>query len=189
LIGFIKEARKGAYQYDYKDGMEGLKIIKHYFKFIQKEFDPENYNLAKVAYKKLIFFLFETGYDYFNYEDIIDRSKLNFEKVMTNYFTCLIKLCTVKELFNEYFEYIKEKKEYYFEAADKTIIDQLNKDKFNIFESLVYKKDYYENDLIYFLLDLAKRRNDRAKYNSICDEFKDVIDEAEDQKKYFDKDE
>ena len=29
---FIKETRKGAYTQDYKYGMEGLKIIKQYFK-------------------------------------------------------------------------------------------------------------------------------------------------------------
>jgi len=39
---FIKETRKGAYTQDYKYGMEGLKIIKQYFKLIQLEFDKGN---------------------------------------------------------------------------------------------------------------------------------------------------
>ena len=191
---FIRDAKAGCYQWDQKYGGEGLKIIRHYFKFIQKEFDQENYALARTAYKKLIFLLCDTSeFDYFNYEDIVDRSKLNFEKIVGNYFTCLVKLCSVRELFDEYFEYVKAKGEYYFETAEKTIINQLDKEKFRKFESTVYKKaktltkkDYYESDLIYFLFYLAKKRNDRKKYNDLCDEFSECIDDPEEQKKLFD---
>ena len=175
-------------------GCEGLRIIKHYFKFIQKEFDQENYALARTAYKKLIFLLCDTSeFDYFNYPDIIDRSRLNFEKIVGNYFTCLIKLCSVRELFDEYVEYVKAKGEYEFEAADRTIVDQLDKKNLKTFERMAYKKaktltkkDYYESDLIYFLFYLAKKRNDRKKYNDLCDEFSQCIDDPEEQKKLFD---
>ncbi|MBU0471860.1 MAG: hypothetical protein KKF65_04490 [Nanoarchaeota archaeon] len=117
---FIKDAQNGKYYYDYKYGMEGLKIIKQYFRFIQKEYDKKNYKLVKICYKKLLFFLFEASYehDYFQYEDIIGRSKLDFEKIIINYFSCLTKLYSVEELLKEYIEYINAKKEYDFESAD-----------------------------------------------------------------------
>ena len=141
VAGFIRDAKAGCYHWDQKYGGEGLKMIRHYFKFIQKEFDQENYALARTVYKKLIFMLCDTSkFDYFNYTDIIDIGRLNFEKITGNYFTCLVKLCTVKELFEEYCEYVKAKEEYYFEAADKTIVDQLDKKSFRTFERMVYKK-------------------------------------------------
>ena len=194
VAGFIRDAKAGCYQWDQKYGGEGLKMIRHYFKFIQKEFDQENYALARTVYKKLIFMLCDTSkFDYFNYTDIIDIGRLNFEKITGNYFTCLIKLCTVKELFEEYCEYVKAKEEYYFEAADKTIVDQLDKKSFRTFERMVYKKaktltkkDYYEMDLIYFLLYLARRGKDREKWNELCDEFGDCIGDPEEQKELFD---
>ena len=35
---FMRDAKKGAYQYDYKYGQEGLKLIKAYFRMIEEEF-------------------------------------------------------------------------------------------------------------------------------------------------------
>lgn len=34
---FIRDAKNGKYQYDYKDGQEGLKILKAYFRMIEQE--------------------------------------------------------------------------------------------------------------------------------------------------------
>jgi hypothetical protein len=34
---FIRDAKKGAYQYDYKYDQEGLKILKAYFRMIEQE--------------------------------------------------------------------------------------------------------------------------------------------------------
>src|SRR3989338_9140283 len=89
IDAFIKDARKGAFEWDYKYGMEGLRIIKQYFKLIQLEFDKGNLELCNICYKKLLFLLFEEGCEnsYFGYEDIIGRSKLDFERIVKNYFT------------------------------------------------------------------------------------------------------
>ncbi len=51
---FIRDAKRGVYQYDYKYGLEGLKIIKVYFRMIQEEFNKQNYEVCKVCYKKII---------------------------------------------------------------------------------------------------------------------------------------
>ena len=45
---FIRDAKKGAYQYDYKYGLEGLKLIKAYFRMIEEEFKKENYAVARI---------------------------------------------------------------------------------------------------------------------------------------------
>ncbi len=191
---FIKDARDGKYQYDYKYGMEGLKIIKQYFKFIQNAYDNNNYELAKICYKKLLFFLFETTfqYDYFQYEDIVGRSKLDFEKIITNYFSCLTKLCSTEELLGKYKEYIKAKSDFYFESADKAIMKNLNPEDLVTFENIIYndakkikKEDYVMQDLIYFLLDLSKFQNNKAKYNSYCDEFSNVLSDVDELRKDY----
>ncbi len=84
---FICNAKKGAYQFDYKYGQEGLKTLKAYFRMIEDEFKKQNYVVARVCYKKLMFLLLQTDYNYFDYEDIV--GKLNFEKFISNCFTCL----------------------------------------------------------------------------------------------------
>lgn len=185
---FIKDAQNGKYHHDYKHGMEGLKIIKQYFKFIQNEYDNKNYELAKICYKKLLFFLFGASYehDYFQYEDIIGRSKLDFEKIITNYFSCLIKLHSVEELLKEYTKYINAKKDYDFESADKTIIHNLSKENLTILEDMVFAEvknmgngDYEIYDLVYFLLESAKFQNNKEKHRSLIEQFSNFLDDAD----------
>ena len=187
---FIREAKKGAYQYDYKYGQEGLKLIKAYFRMIEEEFKKENYAVARICYKKLMFLLLQSEYNYFNYEDIV--GKLNFEKFIANYFICLIKLCSVEELFRDYLEYLKIKEEYYFESTHPTLFAHLSEVSLNRFTMLVEKeagnvkeKDYAFYDLIYFLLDLAKFRKDRNTYNQLCEKYEKLV--GEEQKEAFDK--
>src|SRR3989338_1950219 len=171
---FIREAKNGAYQFDYKYEMEGLKIIKAYFRMIEDEFKKQNFEVARACYKKLMFLLLQCDCNYFDYEDIV--GKLNFDKFIVNYFTCIINLCSVEELFSEYLQYLNVKKEYGFESAHETLISLLSKDKLAKFKSLVEKnaenvkeKDYALYDCIYFLLDLAKFNKDKKQYNEICD--------------------
>ena len=92
---FIRIAKKGVYQYDYKYGQEGLKLIKAYFRMIEDEFKKQNFQVTKVCYKKLLFFLLQREYNYFNYEDIM--SKFNSEKIVVKYFISLVKTCSVDE--------------------------------------------------------------------------------------------
>lgn len=163
---FIRDAKNGAYQRDYNYGQEGLKTIKAYFRMIEEEFKKQNYSLAAACYKKLMFLLLQNEHNYFNYEDIV--GKLSFNKFIANYFTCLIKLCSVEELFKEYIEYLKAKPEYDFES-DKTIIDGLSDSDRERFISMVGEEaknvkegDYGLYSLIYFLLELAKKRQGRV---------------------------
>ena len=186
---FIRDAKKGAYQFDYKYGQEGLKIIKAYFRMIEDEFKKRDYAVARICYKKLMFLLLQCEYNYFDYEDIV--GKLNFEKFLDNYFICLIKLCSVEELFKDYRDYAKIKEEYDFESVHQTLFINLSADSLNQFKILVEKeaenvkeKDYALYDLIYFLLDLAKFRKDRSTYDQLCEKYEKLV--GEEQKEAFD---
>ncbi len=180
---FIKEARKGAFEWDYKYGMEGLRIIKQYFKIIQEEFDNGNFSLCKDCYTKLLYLLFEEGYknSYFGYEDIVGRSNLDFEKIIKQYFICLIKLYTVDELFYEFIEYLKKKQDYYFEAAEKTITTELSDKDFTRFMELLLleaekigKEDYELHDILNFLLDIAKKK-DEGEFLELAQRFAPIL--------------
>ena len=182
LDKFIRDTKNGAYQFDYKYGQEGLKLIKAYFRLIEEEFKKQNYSVARACYKKLMFLLLQNEYNYFDYDDIV--GKLNFEKFIGNYFICLIKLCTIEELFNEYVEYLKIKEDYYFESADKTILAELseqNKREFLIFVEKAAEKtkndDYAMHDLIHLLLSIPKSKGDRATYNQLCEKYEKILGE------------
>lgn len=180
---FIKEARKGAFEWDYKYGMGGLRIIKQYFKIIQDEFDKGNFSLCKACYMKLLYLLFEEGYknSYFGYEDIVGRSNLDFEKIIRQYFICLIKLHSVDDLFHEFIEYLKKKQDYYFEAAEKTIVNELSEKDFAKFKELLLleaetigKEEYERHDVLTFLLDLAKKK-DEKEFLELVEKFAPVL--------------
>src|SRR3989338_11431165 len=121
---FMRDAKKGAYQYDYKYEQEGLKLIKAYFRMIEEEFKKQNFQVARACCKKLLFILLQRDYEYFNYEDIM--SKFNSEKIVGFYFTSLVKKCNVDELFKEYLDYLKVKEDSYFESANKIMLNELS---------------------------------------------------------------
>lgn len=188
---FIRDAKNGRYQFDYKYGQEGLKTIKAYFRLIEEEFKKQNYADARICCKKLMFLLLQNNYNYFDYEDIV--GKLNFGRFIANYFTCLLKTCNIEELFKEYIEYLKVKQDYDFES-DKTIMEGLSDSDRERFISMVEKeaenvkeKDYALHDLIYFQLELAKARKDRAKYDALCKKYEKVL--GEDLREEFDSEE
>jgi len=178
---FIRDAKKGAYQMDHRYGLEGLKQIKAYFRMIEEEFKKENIQIARVCYKKLMFLLLQSEENYFDYEDII--GKLNFEKFISNYFTCLVKICATEELFRDYLEYLNVKKEYYFEAAEKIITEELSDKDFAQFKELllveadkVKKDNYAMQDILTFLLDIAKKKeNDEKKFVELAEKFAPVL--------------
>ena len=186
---FIRDAKNGAYQWDYKYEHEGLKTIKAYFRMIEEEFKKQNYDVARACYKKLMFLLLQNKYNYFDYEDIV--GKLNFDKFIANYFTCLLKIYNVEELFREYAEYLEVKEGYGFEA-DKIIFAGLSgedRQKFIIMAEKeaenVKDEEYGKYDLIYFLLEQAKAEKDRVKYDALCDKYEKLLCE-EDLKEEFD---
>lgn len=186
---FIKEAKRGYYQYDYKYGQDGLKSLKAYFRMIEDEFKKQNYSDCRICYQKILFFFLQKEYDYFNYEDIL--SKFNTEKIVGNYFTSLIKTCSVEELFKEYLEYLRAKEDYYFKSAHQTILSQLSEKDCHAFMELVKKesetvgeKDYAHHDLISLQLDLAKERKDKNAYYELCEKYDKIVEEE--QKEEFD---
>lgn len=187
---FIRDAKHGAYQYDYKYQQEGLKLIRAYFRMIGDEFKKQNYIIARSCYKKLIFLLIQTEHDYFNYEDMVGKLS-NFEKHLGNYFACLVKTCSTEELFQEYYMYCKINEVYDFLSAHQTIITLLPEDKLNTFATLVSKatenvkeEEYGPYTLIYFLLDLAKHRNNKEEYAAICKRYENIV--GDDQQEGFD---
>ena len=189
---FIRDAKKGVYQYDYKYGQEGLKLIKAYFRMIEEEFKKQNFQVVRACYKRLLFFLLQRDYEYFNYEDIM--SKFNSEKIVGFYFTSLVKTCSVDELFKEYLDYLKIKEDSYFKSADEIMLNELSSEDKLKFVRLVEKEsenikenDYAMHDLIYFQLDLAKEVKDRKKYDLLCEKFMKIV--GSEQKEEFDSEE
>ncbi|MFH1432581.1 MAG: hypothetical protein ABIG84_05155 [archaeon] len=182
---FILSAQNGEYNYDYKYGQEGLKLIKAYFRMIEDEFKKQNYTECQKCYKKLMFLLLQSEYNYFDYEDIV--GKLNFEKLIKNYFLCLINIFSVEELFNEYVEFLKISEDYEFDSTHKTILSNLNEKQLEQFRELAEKKaetikkgDYASYDIIYFILELAQLKNDPIQYNLFCKKYTHILSDDED---------
>ena len=181
---FIRDAKEGAYSYDYKYGMDGLKIIKQYFKLIQIEFDNNNYEICRNGYRKLLFFLFTQYYEsnYFDYEDIFHRARLDVEKLAKNYFFCLIKLCDVRELFKEYLAFLDMNQNYDLAYVEQNIKEDLIEKEFKIFERLliaeaekVKPKDYGRQGMIYFILEETKKNRDKSKYIEFSNKFEKTL--------------
>ena len=193
---FIRDARLGNYQYDYKNGMEGLKIIKQYFKMLQTAYDNGNYELCRICYKKLLLFLAETSYDedYFNYEDILGRTKLDFEKIVGNYTHSMIITFFLEDFFREYLIFIEKMKDYDFESLHKTILDDFSDETLKNLEGLLIDElkaglkepAYWRYNIAYLLLDIYRKLKLREKYVNACktfgyysEEFVEMIDEYE----------
>lgn len=181
---FIRDAKKGAYQYDYKYNQEGLKILKAYFRMIEQEVKKANYSEAIDTYEKLFGFLFQRDYDYFNYEDII--GKFTMEKYVGNYFYALIQ--NKEDVFKKYIEYLKLTDEYYFESAFQTINVNLSEQELREFieevgERLktVQTEEYCYYELADILVNYYKHK-DQTKYIELKEKYKDLVEE-EDAKK------
>ena len=185
IDGFIRSAKSGAYQFDSKNGSEGLKIIKAYFKFIKEEFEKENYNLSFRCYKKLIFLLFgeNTEHDYFNYTDILGRIS-NFNEVVKDYTISMIKILNNDEIVEEVMDYVIKERDVYFDSFREIIIKDLSQEFFKILEEKVIKKieELKKEDkcyFVYFLTDLAEMQGNKSKYLEICERFRDIFEKEE----------
>jgi len=148
---------------------------------IEDEFKKQSYQTARACYKKLMFLLLQSEYNYFDYEDIV--GKLNFEKFLENYFICIIKSCSVEELFHEFIEYLKVKEDYYFPEAEKTILECLTTEQFAQFRILLEQKakeikhdDYAMQDILTFLLDIArKKEHNEEKFKELSMKFAPIL--------------
>ena len=139
-------------------------------------------------------FLFEASGEnnYFDYEDLLGRTEVTFDKIVGNYFSLLIKTLPIDNFFSEYLIFIRAIEGYGFESINKTILSEYDEEAFIKLEALLidkvradFKKDeYWKYDLIYLLLGIYKRLKSKEKYIDTCksfnylsEEFGDMIDE------------
>ena len=76
---------------------------------------------------------------------------------------------------------MEKKQDYYFEAAEKTIIEELSGKDFEAFKRLLEKKskevkkeDYGLHDILSFLLDIAKK-NDEKQFSELAVKFAPIL--------------
>jgi hypothetical protein len=200
---FISDARKGDYSWDYKCGGEGIKIIKQYFKILKEKLSKEEYQECKECYKKLILFLFDAsvGEDEacFGYEDLLSKTSKDFDQLIRNYFTCLVKICDIGELSNEIAEYAIKLwgSGSGFDSDTKVLIQNLEKlflenliNRMLIKTEGMTKKDEDKQGIVYFLMKIAEEQEDKEKYLKLCERFRGVLpdNEFEYLKKEWDED-
>ena|SRR3989344_6322944 len=190
---FFEEARNGDYQFDHRYGLEGLRIIKQYLKLLNKEFEEKNYGLCIECYKKLLLFLFEASSEnnYFDYEDLLARTKLNFNEIVGRYIYLLIKNLSLNSFFEEYLIFVKGMEDYGFESINETILNELDEESLLKLEELLInklkgfdKEESWMYELIYLLLEIYKKLGLKEKYIAACktfsyasEEFLEMIDE------------
>lgn len=190
MKGFIKEARKGRYSWDYKYNGEGLKIIKQYFRILKEKFANKEYQECKICYEKLILFLFDAsrGDDEadFSYEDLIAKATDDFDNYIRNYFICLVKTCEVEELAEKVLLYASRLKDYGFDSDVKVLVENLDKLQLNNLETRmliktegITKKDDTKKDILFFLLSIVKERKQKEKYLGLVNRFRDVLGKEE----------
>jgi len=133
-----------------------------------------------------MFLLLQIEYNYFDYEDIV--GKLNFEKIVGNYFICLISGFSVEVIFKEYLEFLAAKKDYDFESMHKTLLYVMDEKKLEQFKQLaekeaenVKKDDYAHYDIIHFLLDIAKFKNDPIQYKQFRKKYSHILGDDENE--------
>ena len=192
IESFIQEARNGDFTWDYKDNGEGLKIIKQYFKLLKEKFDNGNYKECKTCYEKLILFLIDAsvGEDKadFGYEDLISKVDRDFDNLIKNYFTCLVKTCDIEELADKVSAYaVKlERAGYGFDSDINILVENLDEVTFRNLEQRMLiktegmtKKDKSKIDIIHFLMEIAHRQNDKTKYLKLCEKLKGILPDKE----------
>ena len=194
---FFEVARNGDYHLDHRCGMEGLRIIRQYFKLLNKEFEAGNYGLCIECYKKLLLFLFEASSEnnYFDYEDLLARTKLDFEDIVGRYIHLLLQSLPLDGFFEEYLIFVKGMRDYGFESINETIFGELDENVLLKLEELLTnklqgfdKKEYWMYELVYLLLEIYKKLNLEEKYIATCktfsyasEEFLELVDQYEDK--------
>jgi len=187
IDGFISDAREGDYSWDYKYGSIGLRITKQYFKILQGKFDNNELEECMQCYHKLILFLLNSsaGNDKanFGYEDLLARISNNFDEFINNYFTCLVKTCSLEELSNRIAEYASKLHEYGFESDKNVLFEKLSREQLKELEQKLLnktggmtKKEEDKHGILYFLIDIAKKQKDKDKYMQLISKFDGILD-------------
>jgi len=147
---------------------EGLKIIKQYFKILNEKFKNNELEECKRCYHKLIpFLLVSSGgeNDLFDYNDLLAMLSKDFDDYIRNYFICLVKTCQIDELADKVFEYASALDIYGFDSDKEILLNNLNKEQLSQLEEKMLvktqgmtKKDQDKQDVLYFLMDIAKHK-------------------------------
>lgn len=186
---FIEKANKGDYHMDKMYGNEGLKIIKQYLKILDGKFKNGELEECKNCYRKLIPFLLLASSaegDLFDYNDLLAMLSKDFDLIIENYFICLIKTCDIDELSDKVAKYAASLDVYGFDSDKKVLLENLSKEQFNQLEEKILertkdmtKKDQGKQDIIYFLMSIAKAQNNKGRYLKLCERFKGILTEKE----------
>lgn len=186
---FILDARRGDFGWDYKNGGEGLKIIKQYFRIIGEKFSKGDFEECNRCYKKLILFLFDSsvGRDEacFGYEDLLAKVSGNFDGFIEKYFVCLVKVCSVEELVGECLEYAISSDHYGFDSDSGTLLKTLSREELKkLIELMILRvREIEDKDersyFVWFIMEIVGGMKDKVRYFELCEEFRDVLSEGD----------
>jgi len=170
--------------------INGLRIIKQYFKLIGEKFVRDEFEECARCYKKLILFLFDnsTGMSEvdFGYEDLLAKVSDDFDNFVEKYFISLVKVYSNEELANECYDYIIKLGEYGFNSEGDVLIRYLERKKLDDLIGLLLLKtegmdkgDEEKQDVIYFLIGLFEEMGEEEKRLKLCERFKWILPEEE----------
>ena len=190
IESFIEEVKDGKYDMDRHYKEYGLKMIKQYFRLLGTKFDNQEYEECKNCYGKLIIFLFDSSQGEidadFGYEDLLAKASNDFDKLVGNYFVCLVKTCEIEELSDRVFEYASHLGGYGFDSDMRVLLSELDGNNLEIFwrrmlikiEGMT-KETQDKTDVVYFLMGIAEEQGDKEKYFGLCERLKSVVSEEE----------
>lgn len=188
---FIIAAKNRNFSMDWHHGGEGLKIIKQYFKIIKQKLKDQEFDECKICYEKLILFCIDASGanecdNLFDYEDLLAKIAKEFDDHIRDYFICLIKTCSIEELAERISRYAQNLDIYGFDSDKDVLLANLTKDQLEELEEKMLskaagmtKEDEDKQDIIYFLMSLARASEDKEKYIRLCNRFKDILDNEE----------
>jgi len=189
IDNFIKKAKKGDYHMDKMYQNEGLKIIKQYLKILNEKFRNNELEECNACYHKLIPFLLvasEGDTDLFDYNDLLAKLSSDFDLIVKNYFTCLVKTCDINELAEKVSEYTYSLDLYGFDSDKEVLLNNLSNKQLNELQEKMLvktvgmtKKDKDKHKIIYFLMSIAEVKKDKEKYLLLCKRFENILKEED----------
>jgi hypothetical protein len=192
INSFIRDARNGKYSWDYKHNGDGIKIVRQYFRLLQEKLDNQEYNECKVCYAKLILFLIDSSIGEeeanFGYEDLLAKVDKDFDRLIKNYFICMIKTCDIEELTERISDYAIKigRAGYGFDSDSQILINELDnqtlknlKQKMLIKTEGMTKKEEDTHEIVYFLMDIAREQKNKEEYLRLCERFKEILPKDE----------
>lgn len=122
----------------------------------------------------------------FDYEDLLAKISKDFDSFVRDYFTCLVKTCSVDELAERVSNYASRLDIYGFDSDKEILLQNLSKEKFHQLEEKMLaktqgmtKKDQEKHDIVYFLMNIAEEQEDKEKYLRLCERFRGVLSDEE----------